>query len=61
MALADGHSKIRTGPLSLHTQTSIHFSSLLTGAKFTVTPTEENAAGRENSFWIEADGVAFRK
>lgn len=31
MALANGVSKIRTGPLSLHTTTSIHFSALMTG------------------------------
>jgi len=37
MALAHGTSQIVTGPLSLHTQTAIHFAQLLTGAKFTVT------------------------
>lgn len=33
MALANGKSKIRSGPLSLHTQTSIHFSGLMTGVR----------------------------
>jgi RNA 3'-terminal phosphate cyclase (ATP) len=33
MALAKGRSRIRSGPLSLHTQTSIHFSSLMTGVR----------------------------
>ncbi len=31
MALADGLSVIKTGPLTLHTETSIFFASLLTG------------------------------
>ncbi|KAG8436613.1 hypothetical protein GDO86_007644 [Hymenochirus boettgeri] len=30
MALADGISQVRTGPLTLHTQTAIHFAELLT-------------------------------
>lgn len=36
MSLAKGVSKIRTGPLTLHSRTSIHFSSCLTGAVFKV-------------------------
>jgi len=34
MALANGFSRLRCGPLTLHTRTSIHFSECLTGAKF---------------------------
>lgn len=30
MALAKGKSKIRTGPISLHTKTAIHIAELLT-------------------------------
>ena len=30
MALAKGHSKIKTGPLSLHTETAIHIVELMT-------------------------------
>jgi RNA 3'-terminal phosphate cyclase (ATP) len=33
MALATGKSKIRVGPLSLHTQTAIHFVQLLSGVR----------------------------
>jgi RNA 3'-terminal phosphate cyclase (ATP) len=33
MALAKGTSKIKTGPLSLHTETSIFFTQLLTGVR----------------------------
>jgi RNA 3'-terminal phosphate cyclase (ATP) len=31
MALASGKSLIRTGPLTLHTQTAIHFAELISG------------------------------
>jgi len=33
MALAKGKSTVVVGPLSLHTQTSIHFSQLMTGVR----------------------------
>ena len=33
MALAGGHSKVKVGPLTEHTRTSIHFSELLTGVR----------------------------
>jgi RNA 3'-terminal phosphate cyclase (ATP) len=60
MALAHGVSRIRSGPLTLHTETGIHFSSLLTGAKFTVTaaPKESNS-NKEDSYIIECTGVGF--
>ncbi len=38
MALAQGRSLLRTGPLSLHTQTAIHWATELAGAKFSVKP-----------------------
>lgn len=31
MALAEGTSRVLVGPLTLHTQTAIHVTSLLTG------------------------------
>lgn len=37
MALAEGESIVRTGPLTEHTRTAIHFAQLCTGAQFTVT------------------------
>jgi RNA 3'-terminal phosphate cyclase (ATP) len=40
MALAKGVSRMRTGSLSLHTQTAIWVASQLTNAKFTVQPVE---------------------
>eukprot|EP00128_Syssomonas_multiformis_P006963 Colp12_sorted_trinity150504_noHs@12049 len=56
MALAPGKSSIRTGPLSLHTQTVIHISQLMCGAKFDVRKAEEDAT----SFVIECEGIGFR-
>ncbi|KNC50876.1 uncharacterized protein AMSG_12041 [Thecamonas trahens ATCC 50062] len=60
MALADGESRIRCGPLSLHTQTAIHFVSLLTGATFDVTPdTDPSIAGHSTNV-ITCQGIGFR-
>ena len=64
MALAAGHSKVKVGPLQLHTETSIHFASMLSGAQFTVTPVEPDQYERpdtEQSYWIECDGIGFTK
>ncbi|EFA81510.1 RNA 3'-terminal phosphate cyclase [Heterostelium album PN500] len=58
MALAKGTSQIKTGPISLHTETSIHFTSLLTGAKFQVKPAEDKQRG-EDTFIITCEGVGF--
>ncbi|KAL6044791.1 RNA 3'-terminal-phosphate cyclase (ATP) [Balamuthia mandrillaris] len=60
MALASGLSRIKTGPLTLHTETSIHFTQLMTGAVFTVT--EEAASQRkhgEQTFIIECQGIGL--
>eukprot|EP00696_Hemimastix_kukwesjijk_P015536 gnl/Hemi2/3750_TR1307_c0_g2_i1.p1 gnl/Hemi2/3750_TR1307_c0_g2~~gnl/Hemi2/3750_TR1307_c0_g2_i1.p1 ORF type:complete len:448 (+),score=72.80 gnl/Hemi2/3750_TR1307_c0_g2_i1:278-1621(+) len=54
MALAEGTSRVRTGPLTLHTQTGIHFAQMLTGVRFTVTP-DVGAA----SVVIECTGLGF--
>jgi hypothetical protein len=34
MALANGHSKIKIGEMTLHTQTAIYITELLTGVKY---------------------------
>jgi len=36
MALAAGESRVRTGPITLHTETAIHIAEQLTNAKFSV-------------------------
>lgn len=62
MALAAGRSRIKVGPLQLHTQTSIHMASTLTDAKFTVTAIEPDQYERpdtEESYYIECEGIGF--
>eukprot|EP01089_Gocevia_fonbrunei_P001058 TRINITY_DN11012_c0_g1_i1.p1 TRINITY_DN11012_c0_g1~~TRINITY_DN11012_c0_g1_i1.p1 ORF type:complete len:445 (+),score=103.78 TRINITY_DN11012_c0_g1_i1:54-1388(+) len=63
MALADGVSKIKTGPLSLHTSTAIHFTKLMTGAEFVVTktPDSDKTTPDEDSFVIQCTGIGWRK
>jgi RNA 3'-terminal phosphate cyclase (ATP) len=53
MALAAGKSQVRTGPLSLHTRTALHFVGQLTDAKFEVT-----AEGEQQNL-IECEGISF--
>jgi len=54
MALAKGKSSIRTGPITLHTKTAIHFSELLTGAKFNVI-----SDSFDKNFIIECEGIGL--
>ncbi|KAL5021641.1 hypothetical protein ScPMuIL_000796 [Solemya velum] len=53
MALAKGKSKILCGPITLHTQTAIHITELLTKAKFTITNLTQN------STTIECEGIGL--
>eukprot|EP01119_Soliformovum_irregulare_P022095 TRINITY_DN7492_c0_g1_i2.p1 TRINITY_DN7492_c0_g1~~TRINITY_DN7492_c0_g1_i2.p1 ORF type:complete len:401 (+),score=71.31 TRINITY_DN7492_c0_g1_i2:963-2165(+) len=55
MALANGTSKIRTGPLTLHTQTSIYFCSQITGAKFST-----HSDPDDGSIIVECQGIGHR-
>lgn len=54
MGLAKGKSSVLTGPLTLHTKTSLLFTECLTGCKFSVTPQE----GTELNL-IECEGIGF--
>lgn len=54
MALAEGKSRIKTAPLTLHTKTAIHFTEMLTGIKFNVTTLDSKAN------IIECDGMKFQ-
>ncbi|XP_053687848.1 RNA 3'-terminal phosphate cyclase [Sabethes cyaneus] len=54
MALADGYSKIKTEPLTLHTQTAIYVAELMTNAKFTVSEQEDG------SFIIDCVGIGIK-
>lgn len=58
MALANGVSKIRTGPVTLHTETAIHFAEQITKAKFNISKSEDQGCGEEN-FIIECQGVGM--
>ena len=55
MALATGVSRIRSGPLTLHTQTAIHIAEKLTGAKFQVEQSPED----KDVHYIECQGISF--
>ena len=53
MALAKGHSCIRTGKPTLHTQTAIVMAEKMTGVTFSHTQVEDG------SFLLQADGIGF--
>ncbi|KAH9946358.1 RNA 3'-terminal phosphate cyclase [Epithele typhae] len=52
LALAQGTSKVQTGPLSLHTKTAIWVVEQMTSAKFTVEDTETGAS-------IQCEGIGY--
>ncbi|KAJ3219552.1 hypothetical protein HDU67_000497 [Dinochytrium kinnereticum] len=55
MALAEGTSKVLSGPLSLHSETAMHIAKELTGASFRVTPLGDGTP----RLWIEVEGIAY--
>uniref|UniRef100_A0A8D3E4K4 RNA 3'-terminal phosphate cyclase n=1 Tax=Scophthalmus maximus TaxID=52904 RepID=A0A8D3E4K4_SCOMX len=55
MAAAKGTSRIRTGAVTLHTQTAIHVAEQLTEAKFTITKCEDELSSSV-TFIIECQG-----
>merc|ERR1719443_1140086 len=57
MALADGNSAIRTGPLTEHTRTAIHFAQMCTGAEFQVLP----VAGSKDLFEVRCNGIGWQR
>ncbi|RPD65847.1 RNA 3'-terminal phosphate cyclase [Lentinus tigrinus ALCF2SS1-7] len=52
LALAKGHSTVKTGPLTLHTRTAIWVAEQVTEAKFRVQASESGAV-------IECDGIGY--
>uniref|UniRef100_A0A673IWD3 RNA 3'-terminal phosphate cyclase n=1 Tax=Sinocyclocheilus rhinocerous TaxID=307959 RepID=A0A673IWD3_9TELE len=56
MALANGTSRMRTGPVTLHTQTAIHVAEQLTDAKFVIRKSEDEHANND-TYIIECQGV----
>ncbi|NWR07568.1 RTCA cyclase, partial [Paradoxornis webbianus] len=59
MALAKGVSRVKSGPITLHTQTAIHFAEQLTKAKFTVTKSEEEEDPSNDTYIIECQGMGM--
>ncbi|XP_013790831.1 RNA 3'-terminal phosphate cyclase-like isoform X1 [Limulus polyphemus] len=56
MALAKGESRIKTGPVTLHTETAIYVVQLLTEAKFNLVKDEVH-----NSCIIECQGIGLQQ
>ena len=59
MGLATGVSKVRTGPLTMHTKTAIHVVELLTDAQYSVTK-DVNCNLGEQSYLIECKGIGLK-
>ena len=55
MALAEGESRLVTGPLTLHTETAIHIASVMTGATFRVESCQNNRA-----WLVICQGVGYK-
>lgn len=55
MALAKGHSSLRCGPLTMHTQTAIHVAEKIMKAKFKVQQTAD-----KEECTIECDGIGLQ-
>lgn len=58
MALAKGTSRMRTGPVTLHTQTAIHVAEQLTQAKFVIRRAEDENANND-TYIIECQGTGL--
>ncbi|XP_063962676.1 RNA 3'-terminal phosphate cyclase-like [Lytechinus pictus] len=58
MALAKGQSRVRTGPITLHTETAIHIAQLLTEAKFSISPLTDGSG--EGAYMIECTGIGLQ-
>lgn len=59
MALAQGTSRVRTGPLSLHTKTAIHVVEKMCEAQFSVTK-DGNCNLGEQTYLVECKGIGLR-
>uniref|UniRef100_K9J0A8 RNA 3'-terminal phosphate cyclase n=1 Tax=Desmodus rotundus TaxID=9430 RepID=K9J0A8_DESRO len=59
MALASGVSRIKTGPVTLHTKTAIHFAEQLAKAKFTVKKSEDEEDASKDAYIIECQGIGM--
>ena len=58
MALAEGRSVVRCGPVTLHTETAIYVAEQLIGAKFTIVPADQTKEDcRKYPCFIECEGI----
>eukprot|EP00746_Dinoflagellata_sp_MGD_P028948 gnl/MRDRNA2_/MRDRNA2_168508_c0_seq1.p1 gnl/MRDRNA2_/MRDRNA2_168508_c0~~gnl/MRDRNA2_/MRDRNA2_168508_c0_seq1.p1 ORF type:complete len:228 (+),score=36.61 gnl/MRDRNA2_/MRDRNA2_168508_c0_seq1:70-684(+) len=57
MALAPGCSAFRTGPLTEHTRTAIHFAQVCTGAEFEVV----SVPGSKDLFEVRCNGIGWQR
>ena len=55
MALADGKSRIKVGPITNHTETAIYVAELLTSARFKIDKIDDN-----DTNVIECTGIGFK-
>jgi RNA 3'-terminal phosphate cyclase (ATP) len=55
MALAAGKSRVRMGPLTMHTRTAIHICEMLSGAVFKVEKVEDNGG----AVVVECEGIGM--
>ncbi|KAF5840427.1 hypothetical protein DUNSADRAFT_16804 [Dunaliella salina] len=62
MALAQGTSRLRCSPLTLHTQTAMAVAQQLTGCKFRVATHHGGPAGSPTEQWLlECDGIGHSR
>lgn len=57
MALAAGRSRMKTGPITLHTQTAMHIAQMMTHAQFSVVQASPPSTA---SYIIECEGIGHR-
>ncbi|XP_039266485.2 RNA 3'-terminal phosphate cyclase-like [Styela clava] len=57
MALAAGRSRLKTGPITLHTQTAMHIAQMMTQAQFSLV---QAAPPSTESYIIECEGIGHR-
>ncbi|KAJ3105583.1 hypothetical protein HDU97_007925 [Phlyctochytrium planicorne] len=57
MALAEGTSRILSGPISLHSQSAMHIAKELTGVEFRTTPLNDGTP----RVWIEVEGIGYSR
>ncbi len=70
MALAEGKSKLVSGPLTLHTRAAIHFVEVMSSAKFCIKKLDSSESllniqddtldDDDNLYLIECEGIGLK-